>query len=81
MKPIITLFLLISITVNAQQRVHWPNHKKCTIILTYDDALQSQLDTAVPELEAAHLPATFFLTGDIDSRNINRWRRLSKKGI
>lgn len=66
--------------VHAQQKMEWPKHKKAVIILTYDDALQSQLDVAVPQLDSAHLKGTFFLTGDINSLTIPQWRKLSKKG-
>jgi peptidoglycan/xylan/chitin deacetylase (PgdA/CDA1 family) len=49
--------------------------------LTYDDALLSQLNTAVPQLKRAGLTATFFLTSDIDSSTIPRWRALAKDGF
>lgn len=81
MKWFAVCFLLLSLTAGAQQKIKWPYHKKSVIVLTYDDALQTQLDTAVPQLEAAHLTATFFLTGDIDNTTIPRWRALSKKGF
>lgn len=77
----VLLFLISGFTVQAQQKITWPHHKKAVIVLTYDDALESQLDNAVPQLEAAHFPATFFLTGDINSQTIPRWRALSKKGF
>lgn len=81
MKKLTLLFLLLNIAAHAQQKMKWPGNKKAAIVLTYDDALQSQLDNAVPQLEAARLPATFFLTGDINSITIPRWRALSKKGF
>ena len=59
----------------------WPHHKKAAIVLTYDDALLSQLDNAVPQLERAGLTATFFLTSDIDYTTIPRWKALAKKGF
>ena len=62
------------------QPVAWPHHKKAAIVLTYDDALRSQLDTAVPQLRRAGLKATFFLTADIDSATIPRWRKLAGEG-
>jgi peptidoglycan/xylan/chitin deacetylase (PgdA/CDA1 family) len=80
MKAVTFLFILFSLTAQAQEKVLWPDHKQAVIILTYDDALMSQLNTAIPQLEAAHLTATFFLTGDMDSRNIDMWRAVSKKG-
>ena len=81
MKKLLFILLFINLAAQGQQKIVWPNHKKAVIVLTYDDALVSQLDNAVPQLEAAHLTATFFLTGDIDSQTIPRWRALSKKGF
>jgi len=82
MKKLVLLFLFVSILqAKAQQKITWPHHKKAVIVLTYDDALESQLNNAVPQLEAAHFPATFFLTGDINSETIPKWRALSKKGF
>ncbi len=59
------------------QEVHWPGGQQAAIVLTYDDALPSQLDKAVPQLKKAGLRATFFLTSDIDSLSIPRWRKLA----
>jgi peptidoglycan/xylan/chitin deacetylase (PgdA/CDA1 family) len=81
MKQLILLLLLFGFAAQAQEKMKWPGNKKAVIVLTYDDALATQLDVAVPQLEAAHLTATFFLTADINSLTIPRWRALSKKGF
>ena len=74
--------LLICFAVHAQQKMVWPKHKKAVIVLTYDDGLDSQLQNAVPQLEAAGLPATFFIIGsDLDNNSITKWRELSKRGF
>ncbi|MBB6112024.1 polysaccharide deacetylase family protein [Mucilaginibacter lappiensis] len=75
------LFLIGNIAAQAQEQIKWPNHKKSTIILTYDDALPSQLKVAAPQLKMAKLTATFFLTSDIDSSSIPQWRNLSREGF
>ena len=80
MKMLTLFLLLLSFTAQAQEKIEWPNHKKAVIVLTYDDALETQLNIAVPQLDSAHLTATFFLTGDIDAKTIHRWRALSKNG-
>jgi peptidoglycan/xylan/chitin deacetylase (PgdA/CDA1 family) len=75
------LFLLMSASVaRAQEKIEWPDGKKAAIVLTYDDGLETQLKIAVPQLDSAQLTATFFLTGDIDTKTIPEWRALSKKG-
>ena len=75
------LFLLFSACMAQAQQVHWPHGRKAAIVLTYDDALPSQLKHAVPELRLARLKATFFLTSDIDSASIPRWRKLAGQGF
>jgi peptidoglycan-N-acetylglucosamine deacetylase len=81
MKKLILLLLLFSPVAQAQQKMQWPQHKKAVIVLTYDDALESQLNIAVPQLEKAGFKATFFLTGDINAVTIPRWRKLAGKGF
>jgi len=81
MKKILILLALANFSAQAQHTMKWPGNKKAVIVLTYDDALESQLNVAVPQLNAAHLTATFFITGDINRLTIPRWRALSKKGF
>jgi len=80
MKKLVLLFLLFSFAAGAQQKITWPNHKKAVIVLTYDDAISSQLDIAIPQLDSAGLPATFFLTGSLNSETIPQWRAAAAKG-
>lgn len=78
----LAVFLGCFIGASAQaQTMQWPHHKKAAIVLTYDDALLSQLDTAVPQLKRAGFKATFFLTSDIDYVTIPRWEKLAKEGF
>jgi len=70
-----------NLRADAQQKITWPYHKKAVVVLSYDDALETQLNVAVPQLKAAGLIATFFLTGDIDPDNIRKWRALSRHGF
>lgn len=57
--------------------------KEAAVVLTYDDALNVHLDNAIPELEAHHLKATFYLSGYFPgSRNrIADWRKAAAKGF
>jgi len=67
-----------------------PNPKKAIICLTYDDALESQLGIAIPQLDSAGFKATFFLPsigGSSQSTKIGQtpeavlgWTRASKNG-
>lgn len=47
----------------SKPAIAWPNAARAAVSLTYDDALRSQLDNAVPALQKHGLHATFFLTG------------------
>src|SRR3569833_1854073 len=81
MKKFLTALLLLGVTAHAQQIIGWPGYKKAVIVLTYDDALTSQLKVAVPQLDSAGLKATFFLTGNINSETIPQWRAVAKRGF
>lgn len=80
MKNLFIIFLTITGLANAQPQIKWPDHKKAVIVLTYDDGLDSQLNTAIPQLNSAHLKGTFFLAGDLNYQTIPRWRNAGKKG-
>lgn len=81
MKRILIIILLLA-TFGAQaQKIQWPGHKKAVIVLTYDDALLSQLNIAVPQLKKYGFKATFFLTADLNYNTIPRWRALSGEGF
>jgi len=79
-KRLILFLLLLNATAYAQQKITWPHHKKAVIVLTYDDAINSQLNVAVPQLDSAHLKGTFFLIGDLTNETIPKWRAVAKKG-
>jgi peptidoglycan/xylan/chitin deacetylase (PgdA/CDA1 family) len=59
----------------------WPDGEKVAVVLTYDDALPSQLDIALPALDAAGLKGTFFVTGTgLKPDTIARWRAAAAEG-
>jgi len=74
--------LLISIPALTNAQFKWPNGAKTAICLTYDDALDGQLDIAIPQLDSAGLKGTFFLTGSSSClyRRLNDWRKAAKNG-
>lgn len=80
MKKLIVFFLLLSTVATAQQKIEWPHHKKAVIVLTYDDALDSQLTNAIPQLDEQRFKGTFFLTGELNSLNIPKWRKAEADG-
>lgn len=63
----------------AAARTAWPNGARAVVVLTYDDALKSQLDTVVPALNGTGLKATFFLSG-VRQVDVPRWRAVAAEG-
>jgi peptidoglycan/xylan/chitin deacetylase (PgdA/CDA1 family) len=58
----------------------WPGGAKAAVSLTYDDALDSQLANAVPDLAAAGFKATFFLTKDNVGPALGDWVKAARAG-
>jgi peptidoglycan/xylan/chitin deacetylase (PgdA/CDA1 family) len=65
--------------VPAAAQTRWPNGAKAAVVLTYDDALESQLDHAIPALDAAGLKGTFFLA-NVKESDVDRWRAAARHG-
>lgn len=72
--------LLIAFSSQAHAQLAWPKGKVAALALTYDDALHSQLDFAIPQLNAAGFKGTFFLDGDITPADMLRWRKAKAAG-
>ncbi len=67
---------------DAAQAFKWPKGQKAAVSLSYDDALDSQLDHAIPALNKHGLKGTFYLqlsSAAIDKR-LPEWRAAAKKG-
>ena len=60
----------------------WPDGAKAAVVLTYDDGMDTHLDHAAPDLEAAGLRGTFFVPGHSDSlaKRLPEWRALAARG-
>jgi len=60
----------------------WPGGARAAVSLSYDDALPSQLDNALPALNALGLKATFYLTlsSPTVSQRLPEWRRAAAAG-
>ena len=79
-RPLLLCLSLLAAIPGRAQSVVWPKGKVAAIVLTYDDALHSQLDVAVPQLAKARLRGTFFLDGDITPDDMLRWRAVARAG-
>jgi peptidoglycan-N-acetylglucosamine deacetylase len=80
MRNLLILILSGSLAAQAHAQIAWPQGRTAAVALTYDDALQSQLDIAIPQLDAAGFKGTFFLDGDIKPADMRRWRTVQRAG-
>ncbi|PVM90986.1 polysaccharide deacetylase family protein [Caulobacter endophyticus] len=76
---VMSLGLGLACGVSAARATQWPNGAKAAVALTYDDALVSQLDNAIPALDAAGFRGTFFLSS-VKAGDVPRWRAASAQG-
>lgn len=64
---------------SAGHATEWPNGARAAIVLTYDDAIPSQVENAIPALDAAGLKGTFFLS-NVRLADVERWRGAAAAG-
>ncbi|PVM91743.1 polysaccharide deacetylase [Caulobacter radicis] len=79
MKTLLAIVMSLACGVSAAYATQWPNGAKAAVALTYDDALASQLDNAIPALDAAGFKGSFFLSG-VKAADIPRWRAAAAQG-
>jgi peptidoglycan/xylan/chitin deacetylase (PgdA/CDA1 family) len=79
-RMLLAAILLVSAAGQTQAQFAWPKGKVAALALTYDDALHSQLEVAIPQLDAAGFKGTFFLDGDITPADMLRWRMVQRAG-
>ena len=60
----------------------WPNGARAAVSLAYDDALDSQLDNAIPALDRHGFRASFYLTLAAPSvrQRLDEWRAAARRG-
>ena len=82
MKKIYNLIIcLAALSGRAQDANVW-NHKQCAVVLTYDDAIDADLDNALPALDSLGLKATFYLIGSspVVANRMDQWREAARRG-
>jgi len=84
MKKVIYYLLftqLIVFNIQAQTDTSW-HHKKCAVVLTYDDALNIDLTNVIPALDSLGLKGTFYISDYFDGLNaqIPKWRKAAAEG-
>ncbi|MBT9500391.1 MAG: polysaccharide deacetylase family protein [Burkholderiaceae bacterium] len=76
------LLALTMIQASHADGFKWPGGARAAVSLSYDDALNSQLDNALPALNAHGLKATFYLTlaSEVVAKRLPEWRRAAAQG-
>lgn len=77
-----TCFVILNSCGVAQAAENWPRGNKVAISISYDDALNSQLDNAVPALNNRNLKASFYvvpLSAAFKNR-VDEWRQIAAQG-
>jgi len=67
---------------DAAQPFKWPKGQQAAVSLAYDDALDSQLDFAIPTLNKYGLKGTFYLqlSSSVVDKRLPEWRAAAAKG-
>lgn len=66
----------------AEARFAWPHGEQAAVSLAYDDAIDSQLDNALPALDRAGLRGSFYLklASPTLARRLPEWRAAAARG-
>lgn len=78
---LLVALLAFAINISRAQTSVW-NNKQCAVVLTYDDAIDADLDRVIPALDSLKLKGTFYLIGSSDAlrRRLDEWRLAAKHG-
>ena len=81
MKWLLPLLLLYAFSARAQTFPEW-NHKQCAVVLTYDDAIDADLDNVIPALDSLGFRGTFYIIGSSPSVSgrLDEWRAAAARG-
>ena len=83
-KPLAILCLISAATLAsaAEGAFAWPHGAKAAVSLAYDDAIDSQLDNAIPALDRLGLKGSFYikLASDTLKRRLPEWRAAAANG-
>lgn len=81
--PIVAvLFIVMCINTSFVQNTTVWNNKQCAVVLTYDDAIDIDLDNVVPALDSVNLKGTFYIIGNssVVGKRLDEWRLAAKHG-
>ncbi len=80
--PLILLFAAATTTAQKAPDTKVWNNKQCAVVLTYDDAIDGDLDNVIPALDSLNLKGTFYIIGSspVVNNRLNEWRLAAKNG-
>ncbi|MGH8074436.1 MAG: polysaccharide deacetylase family protein [Lysobacter sp.] len=69
-------------SAGEREPFHWPDGQRAAVSLAYDDALDSQLDHAIPALDRRGFRASFYLPLSADTlrTRLPEWRAAAARG-
>jgi hypothetical protein len=75
-------FLLSGFSQDKANEFAWPGGQKVAVSLSYDDALDSQLDNAIPALDKYNLKASFYVVpnSSVMKERLEEWRVIAENG-
>jgi peptidoglycan/xylan/chitin deacetylase (PgdA/CDA1 family) len=75
------ILVLAALSGRAQDAGVWKD-KQCAVVLTYDDAINADLDNVMPALDSLNLKATFYLIGSspVVADRMQQWREAARHG-
>jgi peptidoglycan/xylan/chitin deacetylase (PgdA/CDA1 family) len=76
---VLTALFGLALCATSAAANDWPGGARAAVVLTYDDAMPSQLEVAIPALDARGLTATFFLS-QVRQADVPRWRAAAADG-
>jgi len=78
----VSVFLMSNFSHSQAQALIWPGGRPMAVSLSYDDALNSQLDYAIPALDAHDLKASFYIlpSSPVMNDRLGEWRAAAEAG-
>src|ERR1700761_9564332 len=81
-KYLLSLLIVFTVVAAKAQNANTWNSKQCAVVLTYDDAIDIDLDNVVPALDSLKFKGTFYLIGSspVVAKRMDEWRKDVKEG-
>lgn len=78
----LSLFCILILAIAARGQQSWQDGKSSAVCLTYDDAMDSQLDHAGPQLDKYGFKGTFYLKGSSPAlyHRMEGWKKMAANG-